>query len=242
MEKVALTVVYDNYVLEDRLRAAHGFACIACAAGRTVLFDTGGSGRILLQNMNQLGVDPAGIEAVVLSHMHWDHIGGLDAVLGASPGVAVFAPCAFSSTFLDDLRTRAGTVVETASPREVVPHICTTEMIEGPIVEQALCIETADGAVVVTGCAHAGVVELAASARRMVGRLHTVLGGFHMKAHGADGIERTIAGLRELAVKGVGPCHCSGEPARAAMRQAWGEGYVDTGVGARMSFALGQEL
>ena len=78
---IKLIVVYDNYLTQAGLRTAHGFACVVRAGDRAVLFDTGGSGEILLENMDALGIDLVEIHAVVLSHMHWDHIGGLDAVL-----------------------------------------------------------------------------------------------------------------------------------------------------------------
>ena len=81
MDTVELTVVYDNYLAQAGLQTAHGFACVVRAADRTVLFDTGGSAQILLENIEKLGIDLAEIHAVVLSHTHWDHIGGLDAVL-----------------------------------------------------------------------------------------------------------------------------------------------------------------
>ena len=67
--------------------AAHGFACLVTAwrngASRTVLFDTGPEPHVLLRNVERLGVDLAGIEAIVLSHGHFDHVGALTAALDA---------------------------------------------------------------------------------------------------------------------------------------------------------------
>lgn len=237
MDEIELTVLYDNYPLVEDLRTAHGFSCLIWTSDGAVLFDTGGSGRILLDNVKELGLDPSGIGAVVLSHMHWDHIGGLDAVLAANPDVPVYAPSAFSSTFLRDLRERAHAVVETERARQVTGCAWTTAVLERPLVEQALFVETAEGIVVVTGCAHPGVVELARAAVRASGsKAHAVLGGFHMTGMGRAEIARTIDRLKDLDVARVGPCHCSGDPARRAMREAFGEGYIEVGVGARLRF------
>jgi 7,8-dihydropterin-6-yl-methyl-4-(beta-D-ribofuranosyl)aminobenzene 5'-phosphate synthase len=72
-----LTIVCENTVGRPLpLLGEHGFACLLdCTAGR-ILFDTG-RGATLLPNLAVLGIDPASIEAIVLSHGHDDHSGGL---------------------------------------------------------------------------------------------------------------------------------------------------------------------
>jgi len=237
MDTIGLTVVYDNYLAGEGLQTAHGFACVIQTGDEVVLFDTGSSGQVLLQNMDELGIDPLRIGAAVLSHMHWDHTGGLDAVLAVHPGMTVYAPAAFSSLYLEDLRPRAGAVVETTQSRRVAGHLCTTDVIEDPLVEQAVYVRTADGIVVITGCAHPGVVELARSAQRTSGEpIDAVLGGFHMLDMSPAEIARVIADLKELGVRRAGPCHCSGDATRDAMREAFGDTYLDIGVGTRLSF------
>jgi len=232
MDNVELIVVYDNYPVHEGLRTAHGFACVVRADDWGVLFDTGGSGQILLGNMDELEIDLADIQAVVLSHMHWDHIGGLDAVLGVNPEVTVYAPAGFSSTFLRDVRRRAGAVVETEQARQINGSVWTTRVLERALVEQALYVQSAEGIVVVTGCAHPGVVELARAAKSASGQeTHAVLGGFHMARMSQSEIQHVIHGLEDLGVQRTGPCHCSGDAAREAMQKAYGESYLDIRVG-----------
>jgi len=60
-----IAVVYDNRTLGPTLTSAWGFSCLV---DDDLLFDTGGDGRTLLSNMAQMGIDPAGIRTVVLSH------------------------------------------------------------------------------------------------------------------------------------------------------------------------------
>ncbi|MFO7956579.1 MAG: MBL fold metallo-hydrolase [Candidatus Brocadiia bacterium] len=238
MDQVKLTVVYDNYPKNDDLETAHGFACVVKAGDEAILFDTGGSGQILLSNMRALRIDIEEVNAVVLSHMHWDHIGGLDAVLEANPRVRVHAPAAFSSTFLRDMEGRAEAVVRTEGPQQVVNSVWTTRVLERPFAEQALYVEVAEGIVVLTGCAHPGVVALTRAAHEASGQpVHAALGGFHMSSMSRSEIKRVIAELQELGVEHVGPCHCSGDPARRAMREAYGEGYLNITVGSELTFA-----
>src|ERR1700730_7231793 len=61
--------------------AAHGLACLLTIRGgdkvHTVLFDTGPEDRIFEQNASRLGIDLGAVEAMVLSHRHWDHAGAM---------------------------------------------------------------------------------------------------------------------------------------------------------------------
>ena len=86
-----ITIIYDNTAWEPALTPGWGFACLVETAGQALLFDTGAKGDILLGNMELLGIDPLAIDAVFISHGHWDHIGGLADFLHIHP-VPVFLP------------------------------------------------------------------------------------------------------------------------------------------------------
>ena len=78
---LSITVVSDNNPYKAGLKTSWGFACVIRGAEKTILFDTGGSSVILLGNMKLLGINPKDIDVVVLSHIHGDHVGGLDGFL-----------------------------------------------------------------------------------------------------------------------------------------------------------------
>lgn len=165
---MSFTVVYDNNPYDERLRTAWGFACLVETGMKKVLLDTGGEGSILLGNMAILGFDPLGIEAVVLSHSHADHTGGLGALLDSGARPVVYVPASFPASFRN--RIRAVTeLVEVTGPLEIVPGIHTTGQVGEGLVEQALVVETSRGLVAVTGCAHPGVVEMVRRARECFG-------------------------------------------------------------------------
>jgi 7,8-dihydropterin-6-yl-methyl-4-(beta-D-ribofuranosyl)aminobenzene 5'-phosphate synthase len=87
-----LTVIVDDRAqAESQFRAEHGASFAIENQGRTLLFDTGGSGDVLLHNLEAAGLEPERIEAVILSHGHNDHTGGLAALLGRAPGLPVYA-------------------------------------------------------------------------------------------------------------------------------------------------------
>lgn len=97
-------------------------------------------------------------------------------------------------------------------------------------------IDTRRGPIIVTGCAHPGIVNIVRQARSIIDRpAYIVMGGFHLHSAGAGRINRIIAELQESGVKRCGPCHCSGDRARKLFRQAFGDEYIiDAGVGTRV--------
>ena len=235
---IVITIVYDNYPFDERLETAWGFACVIEGLSETILFDTGGSGELLLSNMAKLHFQPKDIHSIVLSHIHGDHTGGLATFLSANGDVKVFFPRAFPSDIKREIRRLTSTVVETDGPCQVCENASTTGVTGVGIQEQGLWIETSDGAVVITGCAHPGIVPMTTAVKERVNMpMSTVMGGFHMSGAPAQRIMEVIADLKKLGIQNVGPCHCSGEQTRQLMREHFGDGYLPTGVGARLVFS-----
>ena len=222
------TIVYDNETLDPNLVSAWGFACLV---GDDLLFDTGGDAGRLLSNMERMGIDPLGIGTVVLSHAHGDHTGGLGGLLNTGACPTVYVPRSFPQRFKADVRTITA-LVEVDGPEEIRPGIHTTGEVGTRLVEQALAVETASGLVVVSGCAHPGVVELVRRAKEhVVGEVALVMGGFHLGSARRRQIERIIADFRDLGVQQVAPCHCTGGQAIRVFAEAYGDDFVKVGVG-----------
>ncbi len=79
--------------------------------------------------------------------------------------------------------------------------------------EQALWIQTPTGLVVVSGCAHAGIVNTLEYVQHLTGesRIRAVLGGFHLLRASEERLGFTVEALQRLEVARICPCHCSGE-------------------------------
>ncbi len=228
---VTVTIVYDNNAYDPRLQTAWGFSCLIETDAATLLFDTGGDGRTLLKNMATLGIDPQAIDVVILSHIHGDHTGGLAGLLGTGARPTVYVPRSFPASFKDSVR-RYTALEEVTGPAEIMPGVYTTGEVGSRIVEQALAVETDEGLVVITGCAHPGVVEMVRRARQAgQSEVSLVLGGFHLGGASERQIASIISDFRALGVQRVAPCHCTGEQAMRAFAAAYGADFRQTGVG-----------
>ncbi|MBN1248110.1 MAG: MBL fold metallo-hydrolase [Anaerolineae bacterium] len=233
---ITLTILYDNQRGDPRLKNAWGFACLVETSGTQLLFDTGGDAPTLLNNAALLEKDLTAVDQIVLSHYHGDHTGGLQGLLatGVSPTVYMLA------SFSPSMRRAAAeqtAVVEVTGPQEIVPGIWTTGEVSGPVAEQALIVETTEGWVLITGCAHPGVERMTERALEITGGpIRLVLGGFHLGSAGPVKIQDTIAALEACHVAAVAPTHCTGDRARAAFAEAYGEAFHAAGAGTSWAF------
>jgi 7,8-dihydropterin-6-yl-methyl-4-(beta-D-ribofuranosyl)aminobenzene 5'-phosphate synthase len=230
---LTITVVYDNYAFAEGLETDWGFSCLVEGAEKTILFDTGNNGDILLRNMGKLGIDLKEIDVVVISHSHGDHTGGLlNHVLEQNGNVTVYLPGSFSDTFKNTAQGKGATVLEITEPTRICENVYTTGVLQGVVGEQALVINTEKGLIVITGCAHPGVVQMVKAAREVIsGDILFVMGGFHLADRQSGYIEGIISQLRDLGVQYAGPCHCSGDLTRELFEQEFGDAYISLGVG-----------
>jgi len=129
-----VTIIYDNTTSRADLEADWGFSALVEAKGRKILFDTGANGRILLSNMQKLKINLKEIEDVFISHLHWDHTGGLSSFLGVNNQVKLWIPSYFPQA------KNAKEVFEVKKPTRLYEGIYSTGELEG--IEQSLCVET----------------------------------------------------------------------------------------------------
>jgi len=228
-----LTILYDNNPHRHGLEAAWGFSCLIQGMKKTVLFDTGGEGKLLLENMKKLDFHPREIDAVVVSHIHGDHAGGLMPLLGQNRHIVGYLPASFPETFKREVGRQGAGMIQVRGPLEICAGIFSTGELGAHPREQALVIRTARGLVIATGCAHPGIERVVRSAKeKFGGEILLVLGGFHLNDSSRAEIEAVIAGLAELGVRHVAPSHCTGEDARWLFKKAYARRFVDVGVGA----------
>jgi len=189
-----ISVVYDNEVLKRGLTAGWGFSCLI---DDDILFDTGDDGVALLSNMEKLGIDLSNLKAVVISHAHWDHTGGLFELLKENQRLSIYAPPKFCRTLKNNIPKKTK-LVESREPTRIREGVSTTGTLDTFIEEQGLVCSSKRGALVVLGCSHPGLDNLIDAASKL-GKVYGIIGGFH-------GFSRLEA-LKDLEL--ISPCHCT---------------------------------
>jgi 7,8-dihydropterin-6-yl-methyl-4-(beta-D-ribofuranosyl)aminobenzene 5'-phosphate synthase len=266
----------------DAPLAQHGFSALVeirkGGQAHRLLFDTGLTPAGCVENLLRLGQDPAGIEAIVCSHGHFDHTTGLSGLIGrlgqadlpvlihpefwtrrrlAIPGREPFELPTTSRRALDD----AGfDVFEQQQPSFLYDRsvLITGEVdrVTGfekgfavhqawrggswqpdPLIldDQALIANVAGrGLVVLTGCGHAGVINICRYAQRLTGtvKLYAVIGGFHLTGPLFEPIiADTVSALEQLAPDLIVPAHCTGWKATHEIARRLPAAFIQNSVG-----------
>jgi 7,8-dihydropterin-6-yl-methyl-4-(beta-D-ribofuranosyl)aminobenzene 5'-phosphate synthase len=228
---VTITILYDNIRSDDRLATEWGYSALVEIHEHTVLFDTGGDAPTLLNNMQILEVDTAAIEHVFLSHAHGDHAGGLEGLLAVNSQPIVHLLPSFPQDLKDRI-SRITTVEEVEQGQSIATGIFTTGEMGTRIPEHGLVLRTSKGLVVITGCAHPGIVQIVERAQALFGGpIYLVMGGFHLRDHNSAQIEPIVDSFRSMGVLHVAPSHCTGDAAIEAFRHEYGPDFIEAGVG-----------
>lgn len=208
-----LTIVYDNHVFNKGigLKADWGFGCVIETGETIILFDTGANGKILLRNMTQLGIDPSRISKIVISHEHWDHNGGLQALTAVVSEVKLYR-------LAKKRPSEHMHLISAEAPKEIAEGICTTGRLSGSVDEQSLVLKGTHGWTVLVGCSHPGVEHILKNAQQW-GTIVGLVGGFH----GFNSFN-VVEDLKFICA-----CHCTKH--KRGLKAMFPEKIADCGVG-----------
>ncbi len=226
--------MFDNRATAPGFTFGWGYSVFIRPLG--LLFDTGSETPSLIKNLNLFGIEPAEIEIIFLSHFHWDHTGGLLGLLPFLNEPEVVVHSAFSQGFLSEVKRLGRKITHLDNPSEIAKGALSTGLLKGPLPEAGIILQTPRGNLLLTGCAHPGIVYMTEQAIKISGHIHMVMGGFHLLRKPAQEVIATAQQLKKLGVLKVAPSHCTGKKAEAIFEEIFSEDFISVGAGSILSF------
>ena len=101
--------------------------------------------------------------------------------------------------------------------------------------ELTLAIKRPNGLLLVDGCSHAGIEAILEAAGAVDPRTEIVFGGLHLVTTPVEEIDALVENLKtRWKVQRLAPGHCTGEPAFARLKKAYGDNYLYAGLGTKV--------
>ena len=197
-----------------------------------ILFDTFGRPDYVVKQLKRFKVDINKIKHIVISHDDWDHITGLWKILERNKDVTVYVCPHFKSEIKAKIKWYGALIAEVGGVFNLRNNIYLSGELTGKrrdsnIPEQYLAIKTTKGIVVITGCAHPGIIEITQHAKvAFNSNIRLLVGGFHLKDHTTGESCKIVSKLKELGVYQVIPFHCTGRIAQELFKKDFGSDCV----------------
>ena len=194
-----------------------------------ILFDTFGKPDYVLKQLKRFKVDVSKIKHIVISHDDWDHVTGLWKILECNQKATVYICPRFKSEIKAKIKRYGARIVEVEGVFNLRDNIYLSGELSGKrrdsnIPEQYLALQTDKGIVVITGCAHPGIIEIVRHAKTTFNsNVRLIIGGFHLKDHMAEEARNIVLKLRELGASQVIPLHCTGSVAQELFSKEYGQ-------------------
>lgn len=273
LDNLKITVLVEDSVLyESPYLGQHGISLFLEGFregdSKGILVDVAQSPEALLSNMQAMNISPSTIDAIVLTHCHYDHTQGVAKILEETGrrGIPVIAhPSIFRLNFLtepylrhvgimptdakEEIEKAGGSLFLTRDPLVLIPGITTTGEVtrrtdfeevgivlktiedgrveDDPMLDDISVVASVEGKglVVVTGCSHAGIVNICKHAIEVAGceKIEGIIGGLHLIDASDVRRKTTIEELFKLNPAWISVGHCTGFKAQVELYLAFGE-------------------
>jgi 7,8-dihydropterin-6-yl-methyl-4-(beta-D-ribofuranosyl)aminobenzene 5'-phosphate synthase len=254
VSRLSILPLYELDAASPALQTGHGVSYLIRTDQATILLDVGynpeqSDPSPLQYNIERLGIDLSEVDALVISHMHPDHIGGMVWWPKHTFSIGnVQEPLPFSQVYTPLDMTYPGLTPITASqPMQIAPGIVLggtipfpelmpLSLIQSTNMEQSLVINVEGlGLVVVTGCGHPGIEKIISRAEALFDQpVIGIVGGLHYIESSAEQLQPHLEFIKEHApqLQVIAPSpHDSGPQALQAIQSAFPAAYQQIQVG-----------
>ncbi len=195
-----IKIVFDDKCPKPGFLPGFGFSALVYNyfTDTFTLFDTGGNGNILINNINEFNVDITAIKNVIISHNHHDHAGGLETIFQINPNIKIYVPIDNLNSFSKIFPNKQ--VHGVSDMIEIEKNLIISGQVNGSFIsEQSVFLKTKNNEIIIlVGCAHPGLEKFIMKAQNLTG-IRAVIGGFH-------GF-KNLSYLQDIDF--IGACHCS---------------------------------
>ncbi len=268
-QKGSAKFVYgDREVTVPGLKRAWGFTALIKYDGKTVLFNTGGNEEILKNNFDVLGIKPKDLDAVVISHQHWEMYQALGFIMKENPKLPIYTTGVVIQLLRGQNPAWGPNLHNVSMDEQLSPNIYLQTLKSGPrrggpfgIYEVHIVLKTDKGLVIFQGCGHPQILNIVNQSKALtgVGKVNLVAGGtrllrpgtrIQIQDSGEDFIipqmnynsdeyyTQLMADLKKAGVKYVMPTHCTLEPAEGVFKQSFGDKYIYHTLGKILEFPI----
>ena len=260
LKRLKITVIAEDSVGYDTpYLGQHGISFLLTAERegvvRNILVDVAQDSAALIENINRMQIAISCIDAVVLTHCHYDHTRGIAKILREIGGkdIPVIAhPDIFRTNFIsdpylrsigimdgdrrEDIESSGGILYLAGNALEIMPGLISTGEVEritdfeevgmslftiengqvkGDLMKDDISVVAnvrGKGLVIVTGCSHAGIVNIIQQSIKLTGtkKIHGIIGGFHLIEASEERIQKTALALKKFNPDWVYAGHCTG--------------------------------
>jgi 7,8-dihydropterin-6-yl-methyl-4-(beta-D-ribofuranosyl)aminobenzene 5'-phosphate synthase len=242
IDSLKVTVLSENNSENERLHTEHGLSFFIEINNIKILFDTGASD-CFMKNAKQFGIDLNKLDYIVLSHGHYDHIGGLKHLQNKTVYVHphIFRPkykkedSNYKHTGFDLPKSHYENnnklkFIEIFENTSLTPEIKLLVNFKKVAIDKffiknqdiylpdlftdeiAITINTKKGLVVITGCAHSGILNILDKAIEdsKTDNIYALLGGFHLSNLNETKIKEIADKINNYKINKIGISHCTG--------------------------------
>jgi len=272
-----ITTLIENHPDQNRpeLKAEHGVSFYIEVGEHAYMSDVGQSGNFA-DNAAAIDVDLGRVEALAISHYHYDHGGGLGRFVEENKKAAIYLRRSIEAEYLavDDpesiryigldrglLKQHTDRIIYVDDNQEVAPGFYLLTDIPGKhpkphgderlkmrfegetkpdtfMHEMVTIVKEQEGIVVLTGCAHNGVLNMIAAAQNAFpGKsIRAVIGGFHLNREDDQTVREIGKKLLELNIPKIVTGHCTGDHATEVLAEVLGDHFQGLYSGLEMTF------